>query len=257
MSGDRAARVRVGGAAVDPCTADQAVRWIVDRARAGGPPALVVTPNAHHAVLLREDARFRAVCEGAWLSVADGMSLVWASRLLGTPVPERVSGVDLFESVCGAAAGTGLGVFFLGGRAGAAEGAARTLQARYPGLRIAGTHCPPHGFEAEAAEAARAVEAVRAAAPDILFVALGAPRQELWMHEHALALGVPVSAGIGASFDFVSGMLPRAPAWVQRAGLEWLFRTLVEPGRLWRRYARTNPRFVALVLRQLVSGRPL
>jgi N-acetylglucosaminyldiphosphoundecaprenol N-acetyl-beta-D-mannosaminyltransferase len=248
-------RVRIGEAEVDPCTMEGAVRRILAHARAGGPPALVVTPNAYHAVLLREDPRFRAVCERAWLSVADGTSLVWASRLLGTPVPERVGGVDLFEEVC-ASAGPELGIFLLGGRPGAAEGAARVLRRRNPGLRIAGTHCPPYGFEADPAEAARAVEAVRAASPDILFVGLGAPRQEIWIHENALALGVPVSAGVGASFDFVSGMVPRAPRWIQRAGLEWLFRTCVEPRRLWRRYARTNPAFVAMVLRQLFAARP-
>ncbi len=256
MSRAAAGRVDVCGAPVDPCTLAEAAERIVERARAGGPPGYVVTPNTQHVALLRDSERFRRIYAEAWLSVADGMSLVWASRLLGAPLPGKVSGIDLFEATCAALAGTGLGVFLLGGRPGAAEEAARVMRARHPGLVVAGTHCPPQGFERDPEEAERAARAVREAAPHVLFVALGAPKQEEWMHAHRERLGVPVSVGIGAAFDFVAGQVRRAPPWMQRWGLEWVFRLAVEPRRLWRRYAVSHTRFAGLLLRQLARGRP-
>jgi N-acetylglucosaminyldiphosphoundecaprenol N-acetyl-beta-D-mannosaminyltransferase len=248
-------RLHIAGVPVDALTQAEAIAWVLQRARAGGPPAYVVTPNAHHAGLLRDSARFRAAYAAAGLSVADGVSMVWASRLLGEPLPERVPGVDLFEAVCQALAGTELRVFLLGGRPGAADGAARVLRLQYPGLRVAGTYCPPHGFETDAAEAERVARAIRAAAPHVLFVALGAPKQEVWLQDHVRALGVPVGVGVGAAFDFVSGQIRRAPVWMRRSGLEWLFRVLVEPRRLWKRYAIYNTRLIALVFRQRLLGR--
>lgn len=249
------ARVLIAGVPVDALTRQDAARWILDRARAGGPPAYVVTPNAHHVALLRESSRFRRAYADAALSVADGISLVWASRVLGSSLPERVAGVDLFEDVCAAAAGGGIRVFLLGGRPGAAEEAARVLRRQYPGLEVAGTLCPPFGFENDPAEAERVAQAVRAAAPDVLFVALGAPKQEVWLQDNLPSLGVPVGVGVGAAFDFVSGQVRRAPRWMRRAGLEWLFRVIVEPRRLWKRYAVYNTRFIALVFRQRLRGR--
>lgn len=248
-------RIDICGAGVDPCTLDGAVRRVLERARAGGPPSYVVTPNTQHVALLQDSEEFRRIYRSAWLSVADGMSLVWASRLLGTPLPEKVSGIDLFEAVCAAAAGTGVRVFLLGGRPGAAAEAARVLAARHPGLVVAGTYCPPMGFEADPVEAERAVRAVRSAAPHVLFVALGAPKQESWMYRNRELLGVPVLLGVGAAFDFVAGRVRRAPRWMQDWGLEWVFRTMTEPRRLGKRYAVTNPRFAWLLLKQYVRRR--
>lgn len=248
-------RLRIAGVPVDALTLDEATAWILRRARAGGPPAYVVTPNAHHAGLLRDSARFRVAYAKAGLSVADGVSMVWASRLLGEPLPEWVPGVDLFEAVCRAVAGTGLRLFLLGGRPGAAEGAARVLRRQYPGLEVAGTYCPPLGFESDPAEAERVARAIRRAAPHVLFVALGAPKQEVWLQDHLAHLGVPVGVGVGAAFDFVSGQVRRAPVWMRRSGLEWLFRLMVEPRRLWKRYAVYNTRLIALVFRQRLLGR--
>lgn len=250
-----ARRIEIAGAPVDPCTFREAIERIMERARSGAPPAYVVTPNAHHATLLADSPEFRRVYDEAWLSLVDGTPLLWASQLLGSPVPEKVSGSDLFPALCKAAAGTGLRIFLLGGRPGAAEGAARVLEARYPGLRIAGTHCPPMGFERDAVEGPRAIAAVRAAEPHVLFVGLGAPKQEFWMYENRERLGVPVSIGVGVSFEFVAGMVPRAPKWMRKTGLEWAYRLGREPRRLWKRYLVTNPRFVGLVLRQYSRGR--
>jgi N-acetylglucosaminyldiphosphoundecaprenol N-acetyl-beta-D-mannosaminyltransferase len=247
--------IDIAGVRVDACTFQQAVDRIVEHARAGGPPAYVVTPNAHHVVTLQESERFRRVYENAWLSLADGMSIVWAAQLLGTPVPEKVSGSDLFPALCEAAAKAGVRIFLFGGRPGAGEAASERLLAMYPDLQIAGTYCPPFGFENDPAESAKAAEAIRAAAPQIVFVGLGAPKQEYWMADEGARLGVPVLVGIGVSIEFVAGMVKRAPVWMQRSGLEWFYRLAAEPRRLWKRYAVTNPRFVQLVLQQYRRGR--
>lgn len=244
------APIRIGRAPVHPITFPAAVRAVLDRATVGAEPGYVVTPNAHHVVLLRDSPELRDAYAGAWLSVADGMPLVWASHLLGTPVPEKVSGSDLLPAICKAAAGIGTRVFFLGGRPGAAARAAEVLTERYPGLQVVGTDCPPLGFERDAGETERVHDAIRAAAPGVLFVGLGAPKQELWMRANCSRLGVPVSIGIGGSFDFVAGYTRRAPRWMRRNGLEWLHRVASEPRRLGRRYAVTNPQFVAIVLGQ-------
>ena len=255
MSAVCARPVQVAGAPIHPCTFREVVSRILEHARRGGAPEFIVTPNAHHVVLLHESERFRRVYADAWLSVADGMSVVWAAKLLGTPVPEKVSGSDLFPAVCKAAAGSGIRVFLLGGRPGAAEQAARVLRERYTGLEIAGTLCPPMGFENDPAECERVNRAIREAAPHVLFVGLGAPKQEYWMYRNRAEVGVPVSIGVGGSFDFVAGITPRAPKRLRNAGLEWLYRLSREPRRLWKRYALTNPAFVRLVLLQYLRTR--
>lgn len=253
--GRETTRVEIAGTRIDPLTLGGAVERIVAHARERGAPSFVVTPNAHHVSMLQSSDVLRTSYASAWLVLADGVPLVWASRLLGTPLPGRVNGTDLFEATCAAAAEAGLSVFLMGGRPGAAEAAARVLTERHPALRVAGTYCPPFGFERDPAESERALEAVRAAAPDVLFVGLGAPKQEKWMHDHVERAGVPVALGIGVSFELVAGMVRRAPRWMQRTGLEWLFRLGMEPKRLWKRYAVTNPHFVWLVMRQRARGR--
>ncbi len=249
------ARVAIAGVEVDPYTLEGAVRRIAEHARTGGPPVFVVTPNTHHVSMLQGSASFREIYRAAWLSLADGVPLVWASRVLDTPLPGRVNGTDLFEALCATAAEQGLRVFLLGGRPGAADRAAAVLRARHPALSVAGTYCPPLGFENDAEELRRIRDVVRAAAPHLLFVGLGAPKQESWMHRHAGETGVPVSVGIGVSFELVAGMVRRAPRWMQRAGLEWLYRLAMEPRRLWKRYAVANPHFVWLVVRQYLQRR--
>lgn len=248
-------RVSICDTDLDVCSLDEAVSRIVEHARGRGAPGYVVTPNAQHVCLIQDSPPFREAYRGAWLSVADGVPLVWAGRLLGKPLRGRVNGTDLFEAVCAAGGEVGLRIFLMGGRPGAAEGAARALQARHPGLRVVGTACPPMGFERDPEESARLEEAIRRAEPDVVFVGLGAPKQELWMQSARERLGVPVMLGIGGSFEMVSGMVPRAPRWMQRSGLEWLYRLVREPRRLLVRYAITNPRFVWLVLRQLWGER--
>ena len=210
----------------------------------------MVTPNAHHIALLESDISLRDAYAHAELVVADGASLLLASRLLGEKLRERIAGVDLFEQLCGQAAARGLSVFFLGGRPGSAERAVEKLRRQFPALAVVGICCPPLGFEHDEQELSAIADAVRAARPDLLFVALGAPKQEAWMHQHGRRLGVPVLIGVGGSFEIVGGLVRRAPRFLQRLGCEWLYRLLREPRRLWKRYLFGNARFLWIILRQ-------
>lgn len=243
-------RVNIGGIEIDKYSFDEVTERIVDHALTSGAPEYVVTPNAQHILTLQKDAHFREIYRKAFLVVPDGVSLLWSAKFLRTPLNGRVNGTDLFERVCAVAQEKGLKLFFLGGRPGAAELAKETLQARHPGLKIVGTHCPPYGFESQPAELALINAKIKAAAPDILFVGLGAPKQESWIYDNYQNLNVPISVGIGVSFELVANMVQRAPVWMQKWGLEWLFRLIVEPQRLWKRYIMGNPQFIWLVLKQ-------
>lgn len=246
-------RVSICNVDIDRYSFQETVDKVIEAAIAGNPPRYVVTPNAHHTVMLQEDPYFREVYEHAYLSVPDGVPLLWAGKILGRPLKGRVNGTDLFEAVCAAAALQGLRVFLLGGRPGAADAAAELLKSRNPGLTIAGTYCPPYGFERDRQELDHINALIREAQPHILFVGLGAPKQENWMYEQHEAIAVPISLGIGVSFELVSGMVQRAPRWMQVTGLEWLFRLFMEPQRLWKRYIVGNTVFCWLVLKQYLG----
>lgn len=246
-------RVNICGTWIDPYSFDQVVDRIVRHASQHCAPAYVVTPNAHHIITLQHDQAFQEIYQKAFLVVPDGVPLLWAANFLQTPLAGRVNGTDLFERLCAVAPQHRLKVFLLGGRPGAAEQARKVLQARHPDLQIVGTDCPPYGFEADPEALERISTRIQQAAPDILFVGLGAPKQEKWIYAHHEELGVPISIGIGVSFELVANMVQRAPVLLQKAGLEWLFRLVMEPTRLWKRYILGNPLFVGSVLRQKVG----
>lgn len=244
-------RVNLAGVEVDCLSFAQVVAHLMQIVQAHlSPAAYVTTANAQHILLWQQDPGFRAAYAQAHLVVADGVSLLWAAKLLGTPLRGRVNGTDLFVALCGAAAEAGRSVYFLGGRPGAAQMAADRLRTTHPALVVTGIDCPPHGFEVDDALDGAVLARIEQAAPDLLFVGLGAPKQERWIHRHAIQLGGMVCVGIGGSFELVAGMLPRSPGWMQRSGLEWLWRLAQEPGRLGRRYLLGNPRFVWLILKQ-------
>jgi N-acetylglucosaminyldiphosphoundecaprenol N-acetyl-beta-D-mannosaminyltransferase len=243
-------RVNICGVKIDNYSFNDVIERIIDHALTGVLPSYVVTPNAQHVLSLQRDAEFRDIYNKAFLAVPDGVSLLWSAKFLQTPLNGRVNGTDLFEELSAVAEKKGLKIFLLGGRPGAAEAAKRVLQARHPDLKIVGTHCPPYGFESQPEELASINSKIKAAAPDILFVGLGAPKQEKWIYDNYQELGVPVSLGIGVSFELVANMVQRAPLWMQKWGLEWLFRLIVEPKRLWKRYVMGNPQFMWLVLKQ-------
>lgn len=222
------------GIALDRVTHDEALDRLSAFVRTGRPHH-VVTVNLDFLRLAQRDPAFRAALDSADLVLADGMPVVWLSRVAGDGLPACVSGIDIVESCAQLAAARGYRTFFLGAAPGVAAGAAAALQRQYPGLQVAGVLAPPVGPFAPALDA-ELVAAVRAAQPDLLFVALGAPRQDMWIRAHLEELAVPVCIGVGGTFDVLSGRLARAPRWMQRSGLEWLFRLGQEPGRLWRRY---------------------
>ena len=247
-------RVHIGPLAVDPLTMYEAVSEIRSIALAEGHSArTIATAHAQFAQIAGSNPRFRHILDRAEIMVADGMSLVAASRLLGHPLPERIAGVDLAVETCREGAKSGLSVYFLGGRPCTAQDTAEKMRAWVPNLRVAGVDCPPMGFEREATKKSAVVERIRVAHPDILFVGFGAPKQEFWMEEHRTQLPVRVMVGVGGSFDVLSGRLPRAPLWMQHAGLEWLFRLILEPHRLWRRCRSRVPDCLSKVGEQRFS----
>lgn len=217
---------------------------------------LVVTPNVDHVVLLEKDERLRTVYQSARWLFADGMPIVWLSRLVGrTSLPARVTGADLFVELCAHAAERKLRVFLLGASPGVAASAAARLRAASPGLTVAGTYSPPPGFEHSPTETANMIEMVNAARPDILFLGLGAPKQEFWASAHLDSLDTGPVLCVGGAFDFVAGRTVRAPRRIQAAGLEWAWRLAHEPRRLWRRYLVQDARFILLAMREIFSRR--
>jgi len=231
--------VRIDRARVDSFSMAGCVAAIVE-ACGEGRGGSVVTVNLDHLVRMRRDPAYDELVHGADIVVADGMPLVWAARLAGTTLPERVPGSTLCFELAAAAADAGLSIYLLGGNKGAADRAAERLASRFPGLRIAGWECPPFGFERDVDNTAGVRTAVAEARPDIVLVALGSPKQERLIRDFR-ASGDPRLErawwlGVGISLSFIAGEINRAPPVIQRLGLEWLHRFAQEPRRLARRY---------------------
>ena len=207
---------------------------------------IVVTANASHLCMMRRDAELREACRAADIAVPDGMSVVWALKALGRPVPERVAGVDLMSSLLAVGANEGLRVYLLGARQDVLDALVVECGRRYPGLVIAGTR---NGYFGPADHAA-IVEDIRASQPDMLFVGMPSPFKDVFCERHRNRLQVPVIVGVGGSFDVLAGFTRRAPVAAQRLGLEWAWRFMMEPRRLWKRYLTTNTEFIWLVLRE-------
>ena len=241
------------GMDIDVLRMDQAVAqlllWVNDR---DGQCRYVVTPNVDHVVLFQKSEALRQAYADASLALADGAPVVAASRFVGRPLPERVAGSDLVPRLYSEALWqrTALRVYLLGGAPGVGQRAAEKIAATWPGIEVVGLASPPLGFEHDPTINAELVNDINACQPDLLLVGLGAPKQELWVHCHHAELAVPVALCIGATIDFLAGERSRAPRWMRRAGLEWLFRVLCEPRRLARRYARDAWVFPQLVWRE-------
>jgi N-acetylglucosaminyldiphosphoundecaprenol N-acetyl-beta-D-mannosaminyltransferase len=214
----------------------------------------VCVTGVHGVMESQRDARLRHIHNEAFLVVPDGMPLVWLSKLDGKPYVDRVYGPDLMLEVCDRSREWGARHYFYGGQEGVPELLSERLSSRFPGLHVAGCYSPPFG-PIEPAEDEKIVDRINAAEPDIVWVGLSTPKQERWMADHLGRIEAPIMAGVGAAFDFHAGLKPQAPAVLQRAGLEWAFRLATEPRRLWRRYLRNNPAFVALVAAQKLGLR--
>ena len=240
--------LQILGSRVDPIgteEAQQRIAQLLDDHRF----AQVITFGSEMAMLARRDAAYRDAVNAADLVVPDTVGVVIAARMLGQPMRERVAGIELLENVCGACARDGTSIFLLGGAVGVAEQAAAALVQRHPGLKVVGTH---DGYFSEVDDA-KIVERIKASGAQLVFVALGFPKQELWVRAHAGELGPVVCIGIGGSLDVISGMLPRAPAAMRRLGLEWLYRLVKEPKRLRRQLAL--PQFAFLITGQALRER--
>lgn len=227
---------------------------IIDRWIAAREPHYVCITGVHGVTESLRSPMLRSIHNEAGLVTPDGMPLVWLSRWHGAHHVERVYGPDLMLELCERSVARGYRHFFFGGAEGVPERLAARLTRRFPGLRIAGCLSPPFHAPSEAEHDA-IVERIVAAAPDIVWVGLSTPKQERWMSEHVRRLGGPVLIGVGAAFDFHAGLKKQAPRWMQRSGLEWLFRLMSEPRRLWRRYLVNNPVFVWHVLVQTLRPR--
>lgn len=234
-------QVRMFGIDFDSLRMDQAVAQLLlwlqqpdDRCR------YVVTPNVDHVVMYQKSEVLRRAYADASLILADGAPVVAVSRLLGRPLPERVAGSDLVPRLFSEAVWqrTNLRIYLLGGAPGVAQRAAERIEAAWPGVEVVGVASPPLGFERDPGQNADLVTRINSREPDLLLVGLGAPKQELWIHRHHHELTATMALCIGATIDFLAGERKRAPRWMRRSGLEWLFRVLLEPRRLGRRYAR-------------------
>jgi N-acetylglucosaminyldiphosphoundecaprenol N-acetyl-beta-D-mannosaminyltransferase len=241
---------------INAVTEIECVRHILSELDAGR-GGMVVTPNLDHLHRCVHDLNFAALVSEAEVVVADGMPLVWATRLLGTPVPERVAGSNLITSLSRAAAERGRRVFLLGGAPGTAAGAAEVLCRQFPSLNVVGTLCPPFGFENDPTMMADLIQAVSSAKPDIVFVALGSPKQERLILRLRPILPHAWWLGVGISFSFLCGEVRRAPRWIQKIGFEWLHRLIQEPRRLFRRYVIVGiPFALQLLSRSFIEGLP-
>jgi N-acetylglucosaminyldiphosphoundecaprenol N-acetyl-beta-D-mannosaminyltransferase len=250
--GRASGRVNVLGVGVSPVNLTEALTtmqgWVARRER-----GYVCVTGVHGVMESQRDELLRQIHNRAPLVVPDGMPLVWLCRRAGYRQVDRVYGPELMLQCCEHARGAG-GHFFYGGHPGVAERLAERLESRFPGLKVAGTYSPPFRALSEF-ESQEIIRLINEADPDYVWVGLSTPKQEHWMAANRAALRAPALIGVGAAFDFNAGLKRQAPRWMQRAGLEWLFRLLSEPRRLWRRYLINNPTFVWRVFLQATGVR--
>ena len=234
----------VGVSAVSLESATHVILEWINAWRAGGRLKNYVAVTGVHGVIeAQDDPDFKRILNASGLTVPDGMPLVWLSRLAGQPHVTRVYGPDLTLRVSQVMSARGYSAFYYGGASGVAEALATELERRFPGLRRAGTYTPPFR-QLTSEEEQEVVRLINASSPDVVWVGLSTPKQERWMVRFRDRLQVPVLIGVGAAFDILTGHVRQAPRWMQRSGLEWLFRLATEPRRLWRRYLRNNPLFL-------------
>lgn len=239
---------------IDSLSKSEAVSTIIGWTRENAGCRYIVTPNVHHLVLLQKLASLQKAYGGADLTLVDGRPVGWALKLMKNPVPEVIPGSDLVPALFDVATrDRSLTVFLLGAGPGVAQRAANVIEARWSHVRVVGAFSPPMAFEEDPKELARILAMVREAAPDLLIIGLGCPKQEVWVHRFAPQLNAKVAICAGATIDFLSGTRRRAPVWMQKLGLEWLFRAMGEPLRLGPRYLRDAIAFPMIIARGLFT----
>ncbi len=245
-------RIAIGPLRIDPFSADELTRRLIGHTSTPGKTNHVVTANAQFYVLAEEREDFRRCVGDAEYVCADGISVAVACKFLGRKTVARIAGVDLISYLCQESIPLDRTFYFLGGNPGSAAKAASIMKQKYPDLRIAGVSCPPLGFIDNPRILSGVLDAIKAANPSIIYVALGAPRQEFFIQEHIRPLGIPVAVGVGGSFEIICGVTRRAPIWVRNSGLEWLYRWGQEPVRLAKRYMIGNVLFCFYLMRNIV-----
>jgi N-acetylglucosaminyldiphosphoundecaprenol N-acetyl-beta-D-mannosaminyltransferase len=241
----------VGGTRIDAVDLERSVaivaHWIAAAER-----HYVVLTNAHGVVEMQHDEALRQINNAAGLVLPDGMPIVWLAHWRGLAAARKVTGAPLMDAVIGHGIPLGYRHFLYGGGPGLAERLARRLEQRHPGVRVVGTFAPPFA-DVDETQVAADVDRIERSACDVVWVGLGCPKQERWMARFRPRLSCPVLVGVGAAFDFLAGSKPLAPAWVQQSGFEWAFRLASEPRRLWPRYSRVIPRFMAIAAREVLG----
>jgi N-acetylglucosaminyldiphosphoundecaprenol N-acetyl-beta-D-mannosaminyltransferase len=243
----RTAHYEVLGVRVDAVQIPDVISRMEDWIARRDSSRYIAVTDMHSLMQAQHAASFKKILQAADLVVPDGFPLVWLGRRKGFPLRRRVYGPELLDRFCESTAAKGYRHFFYGGAPGVAEALGARFAARFPGLQIAGAYCPPFRLLTQE-EDTEAVSTINAACAHVVWVGLGAPKQERWMFEHRSRLNAPVLVGVGAAFDFHTGRVAQAPPWMREHGLEWLFRFSREPARLWRRYLIYGTKFVALVL---------
>lgn len=246
-------RVNLLGVSVD-CVDMQEALDIVEGFIVSGEPHYVVTPNLHFVALADKNLLFRNAINNADLCLADGVPLLWISRLKRVPLKGRVNGTDFVHALCERLAPTTWPIFLLGTTEENNAAAARNLEKLYPGLKVAGRYSPPFGFE-DSSESKKICNLIIESGAKVVFVAFSDPKRELWIVDNYKSMGGPVCIGIGGSLDFIAGSVRRAPVWMQRKGLEWFFRVVVEPRRLGKRYMRDIFDVFRIVIRSVGEKR--
>lgn len=235
---------------IDSLNMDQTLARIEEFVKQNKPRQHVVV-NVAKIVEMQNDPELREIVSSCDLINADGMPIVWASRLLGNPLPCRVAGVDLFQNLVKLCAEKGYRPFFFGARESVVKKVIETFTKRYPQLEVAGYR---NGYYSESEEPEIA-DRIRDSKADMLFVGFSSPMKEIFLKRQMPMMQVPFCMGVGGSFDIIAGRTKRAPVWMQKCGLEWIFRIYQEPGRMWKRYAKTNPVFAWMVLKEYIKVR--
>lgn len=247
-------RIPLGPIVIHALSRERLIGDLLAEAFRGDTTRQVATANAQFYVLAESDIVFRDCLNRAEYVCADGISIKMAAKVLAHHRVERFAGVDLVQEICRRGSKLGLRVFLLGGRPESADRLAELLKRRFIGIDIAGTCCPPVNFEKSHEELTKVLEKVRLARAHLVFVALGAPKQELFIDQYLRNLKVPVAVGVGGSFEILIGVTHRAPKIIRLIGLEWFYRLCQEPRRLWRRYLLGNPHFLWIVLRYWLAN---
>lgn len=240
------ARIKFLNTYIDSLTMQEAVDEAEKLIQEPG-SSYIVTPNLDHIVMLDTDKEFDEIYSNADLILADGMPLIWISKLLKKPIKEKISGSDFFPHMCNMCAEKGYSIFILGAAEGVADKAAKNLFDRYKGLKIAGTYSPPFGFEKDEKELDKISRIIKATSPDVLAVSLGSPKGEKFLYKHLAEYGVSLGISIGATIDFEAGNVKRAPKWMSDIGLEWLFRITQDPKRLIKRYWNDAVKIIPII----------